>query len=78
MIKDDTLVFAVSYADARQLCKDKGLEFDETVWVLRLELLGNSLDYLGYDVYYSDAFRRSEHYDEAFGEFGPSPAGQDD
>lgn len=64
------LVFATSKADAQETIAELGLVFEETVWVLNAQLLGDPGSYLGHQVHYSPLFLDMPAATEAQAIFG--------
>lgn len=67
------LVFATSFQDAQETMTGLGLAFEETVWVLNAQLLGDPSAYTGHVVHYSDLFRMMPAFVEAVSLFGDGP-----
>lgn len=69
-----TVIFAVNRQDAEDYCKARGLVFEDVVWVLNDQLLG---DVVESEVvpHYTGTFREMPAYAAALGRFGESPAG---
>ncbi|PSS42897.1 hypothetical protein C6401_15165 [Arthrobacter woluwensis] len=63
------LVFAVSPDDAKERIQALGLVFDETQWVMNVQLLGGA-DFTGHTVHYTDLFKSVPAYHEAVSRFG--------
>lgn len=63
------IVFAVSIEDARAAIAQLGLEFDETIWVMNIQLLG-SADYTGYKAVFTEAFTSTPAFVDAAAAYG--------
>lgn len=64
------LVFATSAQDAQETMAGLGLDFEQTVWVLNAQLLGEPDNYADHEVHYSELFRQMPAYVEAKAIFG--------
>lgn len=71
---EEVIVFATSYDDAAQFMQQEGLEFDQTTWVMNVQLLDGSKDYTGYAPRYTETFRMMPAYAEAVTVFGEEAA----
>lgn len=58
------VVFAVNRLDAMAKCEELGLEFENTIWVMNFQLLGQ-VDTSGLTPHFTDTFREMPAYREA-------------
>jgi len=59
------VIIASSMNEAQQVCKERGLEFDQVKWFVNPKYVGDA-DISGHDVFYSAAFTQRTDYGEAY------------
>ncbi|MFK0072654.1 hypothetical protein [Arthrobacter woluwensis] len=66
---EKVIVFAASQQDAAEFMQENGLDFESTVWVMNVQLLGAG-DYSDHTARFTDTFRLMPAYGEAAERFG--------
>jgi hypothetical protein len=65
-----TILFATSRVDAENYCNENDLVFEDVVWVLNPQLLGE-MSTEGADVHYTETFKLMPVYGEAVARVAP-------
>lgn len=68
-MEQKTIIFAVNRQDAKDMCNELGLAFEEVIWVLNAQLL-SGMDVEGAQVHYTLTFQDMPAYAEAHKMFG--------